>query len=552
MKIHSIIIVFLILLSISTIPAYAQSNENKLRVSIEQIDVTDKYGHVMKNLDGTYYPGDRISFLYTITGIIPEIGDDDQAWTNVVVKTPFKIISQNKGFRIGVITVEVPEKIIYRTHITTVSVEVGSDNIGVYRVIPRAFNHQVVPYNPSLVAFPYTALIDKEHYSYQDRTGIAFNYLGSIGNTDSIFDRQVYPDRRLMLNDTRTESWSNNTQFMMQEVPVIVNGQQASVPVGIEYAIHEDVMNVTRRSNDPFIFRESAGYFKEYYNTTPTNQTLVSEANHLGIIIHYDWKPSGYESEVRYNLPSPRTALANTITITTNPHSEGLDIVVKDMDFSPERGVYQSIRQFAHDQVIKKTNDRVMAEMVELDMPSTFTRVITTKDNIEVEVPKFHVYIPEFAGQNYNFTNIPDFPSSVELSVRTDDSRYTKEYQTYNFESNYNVDIDTREGLPLPISTSLNGNVNVKAPWQVSKVEGAKMLGCLESCVLKPTSDRITVYNEFGGSATGIVPEIPKQESPFTQKVQDDLRFVLILLGVIFGGLWLLKKYASFLNRTIL
>lgn len=548
MRLLNFALISLLVLSIF-IPIGANAQANPI-IRIVQQDEYDQYGHLERNLDGTYYPGDRIAFFWYIDGPIPD-PDGYGTHLKVTISSNIQIIERGNGYVIAQFT---PNYSGYGEHKTEITVAVNTNKQGIDIMYNQVqFISRLVPYNPTIEAFPYTVMGDSKQHSYQDRTGIVVKYMGSIGNGDNnpFTDNTIFPQRRLMLNDTSNySSWSNNTEFRMQQIPVNVNGTQGSIPTGIHYVIHKDVLDIKRQGNDRYIFMDQAGYSRNYYFTVPKNNTLVNDAVDLGISVHLEWPPIGFDKRVDYNLPIPRASLANNLTVTTNPAKE-TTIIVSEEQFKPDRGTYETIKRFAYDQVMKKENDVVMANIVSEDMPDDYVAALS-QGNVNIHVPKFHVYIPEYVGNDYNFTNIADYPSVLTMTATVSDRTYTKNFPNYNYEADYKVDIDSRQNLPLDISRSLNGNANIKAPWEVTGLEGATMISCLnENCVINPYSNQVKASNEFGGTAIAQVPPIPTQESPFTQKVEDNLKYVLIVLAVIFGGIWILKKYASFLNRTI-
>lgn len=553
MRVFSIVLLISLLVLSFVLPfgkANAQTSPDVIQ--IYQQDMYDKYGHLERNLDGTYYPGDRILFYWTVGDVtLPSCRDGCRV--GVTVTSDVGIIERGQNYMIVQFT---PGIIGYGEHKTQITVFTATIKGNIWVVFNQFnFNSRLVPYNPTMNTYPYTVLNDKEKYSYQDRTAIALNYLGSKGNGDNnIFtNNQIFPDRRLFLNDTsHYQSWSNNTEWQFQDFPMTVNGTQGQIPVGIKHVIHEDVFNITRQSPNPYIFMDKAGYSTQYYITTPKNQTIIDDATAVGIKMHLEWPPIGYDKEVDYTLPPPKNPLANHVIITTNPPAKSLIVHIREQDYQPKSGVYETVRQFAYDSVMKQTKDPILANMVQNDMPLNEVFAISNRDNLDLEMPKFHVYIPEFADQNYNFTDVADYPSSVELSAIVDGKTFTKQYSSYDFNGNYNLDIDMRQNIPLDIARQQNGRAIVNAEWDISGVDGGNIVSCLEhNCIIEPRADQLTVYNEFGGSASGHVPPIPSQANPFTEENKENMKWALILIGMAFLTLWLAQKYGNVLNGIL-
>ena len=538
-----ILSIILVLLSVFFIiplsHAYAQSPFHGEDFIYIDLVPTARYGHEAVNPDGSYYPGDPITFTWGLKNSIPT---DDPIDVVANVDTQYQIVRQGSNFLVINSTASMP----YKIYTSTVTIQVLKESTG-YPLLTysKVFTHRLVPYNPEFHAFPYTVLNDAKRYSYEDRTGVIINYIGSKGNVP--LDNTIYPDRRLMLYENFT-SVVTGQEFTFADV----GGYK--VPSGVRESETYDVLDIGRESNDPLIYMEKAGYQKFYYNTIPLNMTAIQGANSMNMTVIYYFKDSNidYKKEVEYAMPNPRHSIANTFKVLVLPSTP------TNVTLSTQDG-YQSMQDYAYDQALKATQDPEVAELVREDIPPSMISVTDEYGEIEIKVSKMSVYQLPIWYNETDFGAIMDTsftPITVNISTKYGDWR--QEYGNYLFDQDYSINLDTRQNTELQIWRATGSNsYNIKAEWDIisvdtnnhSKVNSCISKECSLGIINNSTNMVVKAYNEFGGSGIATVPPFKESYNPLNNQVLGDFWLVIIILGALGAFLIVVIKLLNHWNK---
>jgi hypothetical protein len=542
LKSDIIIIVILLVVFISTpTQVFAQTSTVDKYIDIYEIP-TARFGiHEAKNPDGTYYPGDPISFGYQVLGI-PPVAGGESIRVEASIDTEYYVVSRGEGF----IVINSTSAMTYKVYQTTVSVRMIHEKTGVeITKESKTFYHQLVPYRPEIYAFPYTVLNDNQRYSYQDRTGMVINFAGSRGN--DLSDQTIYPERRLFL-------YENFTSVVTGQEFTFMNIGGYDVPTGIRESVTYDVLDISRNNPDRLIYMDRAGHEKFYYTTTPRNQTAINGANSMNMTVIYYWHDGAeFWQDVEYAMPNPRHSIANTFKVLVIPSTPA------NVTLSVQDG-YQSMQDYVYQQALEHTRDPVTAELVREDIPPPVVSLGDDYGEIEFRVGKMSQYQLPILYNATDFGSVMDTSfTPVKVDIVTEYGSWSKEYSSYSFDQDYEINVDTRQDAPLEIWRGVGSNsYKIKAEWDITRVETGNssiVHACIaQECTLELINPNnvnatVTAFNEFGGSSTATVPPLQPHYNPLNKQVLDDFWLTITIVLSLGAFLLVVIKLINHLNK---
>lgn len=582
------LLIFLVLAASPKSAAAAAVGQTQGPISLELANDApkDPYGHLERNLDGSYYRGDRIQVNYAVKGSFG-LAKDDAAHLEIGVNSDaYEIIGQPKD----AIILGAKPNAAFGLHNATVTVSAVSEHRGVIARTSTTFQFDLVPFQPSYNVYRYPVLKDAARYTIDDRTGVIIDYKGSIENNT------VYPNRRMILEQSY-DSNSTGLGLVYGQTPiplrVPVPDEKGSIEVPtIDFVNQSHIMKVETDTGVPLYFN-SSGLQHYYLKTSALNQTALDMALNATIVTTYSWPAQNYTFTQDYTIPAHREPQTNSLKVEVlndkNYNGSAFSFQMASRDLKPNvESRFMSLQDYALAKTLFDTNNIKVAAIVRDDMPSSalpldakgnkFDKVV--KNDILLTLPLFSISsatnstsLGDYLQQDWNAI-LTGSQSPMILTATNGTDFYQKVYEDYDFAAAVNVEkIDVRHTSDLKVYQNFGHLMStIEAPWEIKRIEfepkgNLTSSGCQQNrCNIDTGRELMTgnhtiiAFNEYGGSSSGILLAETKDriaDSQFfgvTSKIANNQEFVFwigiatFFLFMVFFGKWMFRRFANRVN----
>ena len=427
----------------------------------------------------------------------------------------------------------------------------------------------VVEYEPSFTYYPYTVLVDSQRWAYDDRHGIALNYLGS-GGTGPDDTPGLHAERRSKINafDAVTTIIPDigSVETIITD-PYLLEWGSAhgplSKPAGPFLSLGDHAMfyyegyGTIRFSQTLTDILDK--YTRELYNNVTTTNALISDS----------WAGSASNLLLTYNYTYPPTVFAIWFNVTAEsgtPLSVKMiepDVIVDGDGLvdGEELGYREPANVMIDDYLVAKTmHDTGDATFANIVLNDTYgmDNMVTGSGSISMWNNKTIVEVSdvtaEIQGYDPSWTGILDMPRHVALALP---SIATFEVEAGGIIRNFTVSIDTEFGhhefIILGNATSETGHSHNRTSEVVSfrleegfgavrevLVNGVPTIHygsiCQELCTVNVGVEaaNVTVLNHYGGVATFMVEPVAAHvpDRPEEPIEQNEIALIALLATI--------------------
>ena len=427
----------------------------------------------------------------------------------------------------------------------------------------------VVEYEPSYTYYPYTVLADSQQWAYDDRHGIALNYLGS-GGTGPDDTPGLHSERRSKINafDAVTVIVPDigNLPTNVTDPSLLEWGSARgplSKPGGPFLSLGDHAMfyyggyGTIRFSQTLTDMLDK--YTRELYNNVTTTNTLISDswagsASNLLLTYNYTYPPAVFA--IWFNVTAESGAPLSVRMLEPDVIIDG-DGLVDGEELGYRESANIMIDDYLEAKTMHDTGDATFANIVLNDtysMENTMTGSGTIAMWNNKTIVEVSDVTAEIQGYDPSWIGILDMPRHVTLALP---SIATFEVEAGGIIRNFTVSIDTEFGhhefIILGNATSETGHSHNRTSEVVSfrleegfgavrevLVNGIPTIHygsiCQELCTVNVGVEaaNVTVLNHYGGVATFMVEpveaHVPDRPEEFIE--QNEITLIVLLATI--------------------
>lgn len=572
--------------------------------------MTDSAGHLEKNGDGTYYPGDRVTVTWHVNDVPVAIPASEHFSISATYSIPYPLVVVDQAADRWTFASLNDTSTFGDLPITITIRGIADGSGGVLFTYSQSFDYRLVPLDPQYNLYIYPVLKDGAHSTWQDRTGVAIDYLGSKNR-----DGTISPNRRLSIQDHyRVNATIVNFTYSNITVPAVPglpeNPPKGKIPTGLDYDMVPDALKAEKKGDSDSIYFDGAGMRTYYLTTTPwhLNATEIDHAQNVNMTATFSWPEKVYQNRTTYTQPTPLAHGSNHLRVSilagdspaavrfnVTTSVPPLNVLDKSMQDSV---VYATLQQYGYDKALDDTSDPKIAKVVEGDMPSQYvgstvqvkadgtpaiinaTRmalmvpswytVFQTADQSRPMVQPGHVtYDQMVESSTFNGTYSNSMSPLLVIATDSNGTTYSKLYSSYDFsEESADLVMDVRQNVPMvEVSKPQDGTFgSVRAPWTIVSLQYSNNTAPInakscsgDTCMLdvEPgnwNETRVTAVNEFGGTSVGILPAQQKlivNGIPFYDGQLTGLRNAVLTALALLLSLFLVRHAFRLIGRPI-